>query len=168
MKLFCLHQHPLSFAGLSLHYNSPSDQAAATSQTDQEALTVERVQKAKPFAWNSPVMRHNPTSFTCKGKCYEIKLEDKMKWIQEAGNSRLCVPHSSKRWFLVMCLHWWPAAGRLSRGSSDFPVNTWTAQNEWNWRMEQYFSNWFQEEKLPSRNLPEIGAYPEFSEDNVR
>lgn len=49
MKLFRLHQHPLSFAGLSLHFYSPSDQAAATSQTDQEALTVERVQKAKTF-----------------------------------------------------------------------------------------------------------------------
>lgn len=45
MKLFCPHQHLLSFAALSLHFYSHCDQAAAITQTDQEALTVEEPRK---------------------------------------------------------------------------------------------------------------------------
>lgn len=62
MKLFRLHQHPLFFAALSLYFYSHCGSNRSRS-TD-----CRRAQKAKPFAWNSLIMRHNPTSFTCKGK----------------------------------------------------------------------------------------------------
>lgn len=117
--------------------------ATATSQTNHGVLPAERAPKANLLLDSLTRLRITPLHSQAGENPTRFNHETGKEQIQETGNSWCCVLCCLRRLFLVLCLHWPPAAGRLSCRSWYFPINIQIVQKEWICRMRQDISKWF-------------------------